>query len=97
MGEGKGVRANDGTRRKISALTAWDHAQYPIRALDKEGEQGPAALLGKLGALGENARDLAYRLYTICKRKSWAQRLGIKIPTNVTMRMLKTGLFAGVC
>ena len=62
-----------------------------------EGEQVPAALLGKLGALVENARDLAYRLYTICERKSWAPRLGIKIPTNVTMRMLKTGLFAGVC
>ena len=54
-------------------LTAWEVAQYLIRTLDKEGEKGAGALLGKLGATGETARDLAYRLYTICERKGWAQ------------------------
>jgi putative DNA methylase len=43
-----------------------------IRSLDLGGEQA-AALLAQLGALSENARDLAYRLYTICERKNWAQ------------------------
>jgi len=58
---------------KDKRLTAWEAAQYLIRTLDKEGEKGAGALLGKLGATGETARDLAYRLYTICERKGWAQ------------------------
>lgn len=54
-------------------LTAWEAMQHLIRTLDREGEKGAGVLLGKLGALGETARDLAYRLYTICERKGWAQ------------------------
>jgi putative DNA methylase len=54
-------------------LTAWEATQYLIRALDKEGESGAAALLHKLGGVAETARDLAYRLYTICERKKWAE------------------------
>jgi putative DNA methylase len=53
-------------------LTIWEITQYLIRALDKEGEQGAATLLRKLGGTAEIARDLAYRLYTICERKKWA-------------------------
>ncbi len=58
---------------KDKRLTAWEAAQYLIRALDLLGEQGAGALLGRLGSFGETARDLAYRLYTICERKGWAQ------------------------
>jgi putative DNA methylase len=47
--------------------------QYLIRSLDVYGEKGTAMLLSRLGGLGETARDLAYRLYTICERKGWAQ------------------------
>ena len=55
-------------------LTVWEVAQHLIRALvDKGSEEGAAALLRKVGALGDVARDLAYRLYTICDRKKWAQ------------------------
>ena len=32
-----------------------------------------AELLKRVGALGETARDLAYRLYNICDRNKWAQ------------------------
>jgi putative DNA methylase len=53
--------------------TAWEAVQYLIRALDTHGERGAALLLSRLGGLGETARDLAYRLYTICERKGWAQ------------------------
>jgi len=53
--------------------TAWEAAQYLIRSLDQGGEQAASALLAQLGASSENARDLAYRLYTICERKNWAQ------------------------
>lgn len=50
----------------------WEATQYLIRALDEGGEQAAADLLRRLGALGETARDLAYRLYSICERKGWA-------------------------
>lgn len=54
-------------------LTAWEVTQHLIRTLEKEGESGAAQLLAKLGGMGELARDLAYRLYTTCERKKWAQ------------------------
>jgi putative DNA methylase len=54
-------------------LTVWETTQHLIRVLDKEGESGAAALIRKLGGTAEVARDLAYRLYTICERKKWAE------------------------
>ena len=54
-------------------LTIWEVTQHLLRTLDQKGESGAAALLYKLGGLGETARDLAYRLYTICERKKWAE------------------------
>jgi len=53
-------------------LTIWEAAHHLIRALD-QGEQAAAALLRKLGALAEIARDLSYRLYTVCERRKWSQ------------------------
>jgi putative DNA methylase len=54
-------------------VTVWEVAQHLVHALDKCGEGGAAALLAQLGGEGEIARDLAYRLYTTCERKGWAQ------------------------
>jgi putative DNA methylase len=54
-------------------LTVWEVAQHLIRAMQEKGEPAAAELLAKVGGLGETARDLAYRLYTICERKGWAQ------------------------
>lgn len=55
-------------------VTAWEVTQHLVRALDKEGERGVAAILAALpGAVADQARDLAYRLYTTCERKRWAQ------------------------
>jgi putative DNA methylase len=51
----------------------WEVTQHLIRALDQKGEQGAAALLRKVGGQGEVARDLAYRMYTTCERKKWAE------------------------
>jgi len=53
-------------------LTVWETAQHLIRTLEQDGESGAAALLNKLGGIGETARELAYRLYAICERKKWA-------------------------
>ena len=30
-------------------------------------------MLNQVSGLGEVARDLSYRLYTLCERKGWAQ------------------------
>lgn len=53
-------------------LTAWEVVHHLIRALDASGELGAAALVAKLGGKAEVARELAYRLYTLCERKKRA-------------------------
>jgi putative DNA methylase len=53
-------------------LTVWQATQHLIRALD-HGIDEAGDLAGRLGGLGETARELAYRLYTICERKGWAE------------------------
>jgi putative DNA methylase len=54
-------------------LTTWEAVQYLIRTLENEGEEEAAMLMRKLGGIGQEARDLAYRLYAICEHKGWAQ------------------------
>lgn len=54
-------------------LTAWEACQHLIYALENGGEEASASLLAKLGSTAEPCRDLAYRLYTVCERKGWAQ------------------------
>lgn len=53
-------------------LTAWEVVHHLIRALDSGGELGAAALVAKLGAKAEVARELAYRLFALCERKKRA-------------------------
>ncbi len=53
-------------------LTAWEVVHRLIRVLEAGGESSAAELVGKLGTKAENARELAYRLYTICERKKRA-------------------------
>jgi putative DNA methylase len=54
-------------------LTAWEVVHHLIRALEASGESAAAALVAKLGSHAEAARELAYRLYTLCERKKRAQ------------------------
>jgi putative DNA methylase len=53
-------------------LTAWEVVHQLIRVLEAGGEGAAADLVGKLGSKAEAARELAYRLYTICERKKRA-------------------------
>lgn len=53
-------------------LSAWETVHHLIRALGHGGEPAAAALVGKLGAKAEIARELCYRLYTLCERKKRA-------------------------
>ena len=52
-------------------LTIWEITHQLLRRLDL-GEATAAELVQKLGAKAEVARDLSYRLYTICERRKWA-------------------------
>lgn len=54
-------------------LTAWETVHQLIRALETGGEGTAAALVAKLGAKAEVARELCYRLYTLCDRKGRAE------------------------
>ncbi len=60
----------------IDRLTVWEVTQHLIRCLDQEGEKETANLKAKIGGMAEIARDLAYRLYTLCERKGWAEEAG---------------------
>lgn len=53
-------------------LTAWETVHQLVRALEAGGESAAAALMAKLGAKAEVARELCYRLYTLCERKKRA-------------------------
>ncbi len=53
-------------------LTAWEAAHHLIRVLEAEGETGAAGLAARLGGMAETARELCYRLYTLCERKKRA-------------------------
>jgi putative DNA methylase len=54
-----------------SRLTVWEMTHQLVRALDA-GEEAAARLVAKLGGRAEIARELAYRLYTVCERKKRA-------------------------
>ena len=48
--------------------------QQLARAMEKDGVKGCASIIMDMyGSNSENAKALAYRLYTICERKNWAQ------------------------
>jgi putative DNA methylase len=53
-------------------LTVWEMVHQLIRALEASGETAAAALVAKLGSQAETARELCYRLYTLCERKKRA-------------------------
>lgn len=50
----------------------WETLHHLIRALKQDGESGAGRLLALVQSKGEAARQLAYRLYTLCERQGWA-------------------------
>lgn len=54
---------------KDTRLTEWEMVHHLIRVLEEGGESAAAELVTKLGSKAEIARELAYRLYTVCERK----------------------------
>jgi len=53
-------------------LTVWEMVHHLIRVLEAGGEGAAAELVAKLDSQAETARELAYRLYTVCERKKRA-------------------------
>jgi putative DNA methylase len=53
-------------------LTVWEIVHHLIRVLEADGERAAAEMATKLSAKAEIARELAYRLYTVCERKKRA-------------------------
>ena len=53
-------------------LTAWEAVHHLIRVLETRGETGAAEIVAPLGSTAETARELCYRLYTLCERKKRA-------------------------
>lgn len=53
-------------------LTVWEMLHQLIRVLESGGEAAAAGLTVKLGTKAETARELCYRLYTLCERKGRA-------------------------
>jgi len=53
-------------------LTTWEMVHHLVRVLEDGGEGAAAVLAAKLGAKTEIARELCYRLYTLCERKKRA-------------------------
>jgi putative DNA methylase len=58
--------------RTDARLTAWETVHQLIRALEAGGESTAAGLVATLGSKAEIARELAYRLYTVCEGKKRA-------------------------
>ena len=55
-----------------SRLTAWETVHHLVRILELGGESAAAELIAALGATAETARELCYRLFTLCERKKRA-------------------------
>ena len=50
-------------------LTTWEIVHHLVRVLELGGELAAAVLVRTLHGRGEVARNLCYRLYTVCERK----------------------------
>ena len=59
---------------KDERLTVWEATHHLIERLNTHGEVGTARLLARLPSeVAAQARQLAYRLYSICERQDWAE------------------------
>ncbi len=59
--------------QKDDRLTIWEATHHLIKAVYDNGSETQAAeLFNKLGSTAAAARDLAYRLYSVCERKGWS-------------------------
>jgi putative DNA methylase len=53
-------------------LSVWEGLHHLMRALNQDAESAAGALLARMPGRADTIRSLAYRLYTLCERKGWA-------------------------
>jgi putative DNA methylase len=58
---------------KDARLPVWEVLHHLIRLFKTHGEAGAGALLAKVSGKADAARQLAYRLYTLCERSNWTE------------------------
>jgi len=63
----------DWTPEADARTPIWEALHQLIRALNQDGESVAGELLAHMPARAEPIRALAYRLYTLCERKGWAE------------------------
>jgi putative DNA methylase len=51
----------------------WEALHHLIRAFRKDGDTGAGQILSAVQSKTEAIRQLAYRLYTLCERRGWAE------------------------
>lgn len=61
------------TPGKDNRTPVWEALHQVIRILNDNGETEAGKVLAQLSRIGEPMRSLAYRLYTLCERKGWAE------------------------
>jgi putative DNA methylase len=54
-------------------LPVWEALHQLIRAFRKDGDTGAGQILSAVQSKTEAIRQLAYRLYTMCERRGWAE------------------------
>jgi putative DNA methylase len=64
---------NDWDPQTDQRLPIWEVLHQLIRVFNTDGETGAAAVFAAVQSKAEAARQLAYRLYTLCERKNWAE------------------------
>lgn len=74
-------------------VTIWEATQRLIRTLEEKDEAAVAGLRQQLGPVAETARELGYRLYTLCERKGWAQEAGVYNSLVMSWHGMGVGLF----
>jgi putative DNA methylase len=64
---------NEWDPKSDQRLPIWEVLHQLIRVFNTDGETGAAAVFAAVQSKAEAARQLAYRLYTLCERKNWAE------------------------
>ena len=65
--------AKDWSPEQDARTPVWESLHQLIRALNQDGETAAGTLLARMPERAEPMRALAYRLYTLCERKGWAE------------------------
>ncbi len=65
--------AKDWTPEQDARTPVWESLHQLIRALNQDGETAAGSLLARMPERADAMRALAYRLYTLCERKGWAE------------------------